>query len=171
MGVTMIRRLSLILLLAAALALSAAAPAPAMTPEAAGTYYLASVCPINPALDRVDQTLFRGHATVRPRQLHGRRLRQVRRALAILQRAELRSVNRLSNPPSEWPDAASTAAVASAAFADNNVAKIITRLRHSAGRRFVRIWNHQFEPQAERASKYSALARQSLGLPPPPQGC
>jgi hypothetical protein len=76
----------------------AAAPN-AMSQEYAGCYYLAQICPTNPAGDAVYRAVFRGKKVFRAKQMHGKRLRQTRRALAKYGRLEYAGGRELLNPP------------------------------------------------------------------------
>ena len=70
-----------------------------MSQEYAGRYYLAQICPTNPAGDAVYRAAFRGKKVFRAKQMHGKRLRQTRRALAKYGRLEYAGGRELLNPP------------------------------------------------------------------------
>jgi uncharacterized membrane protein YdfJ with MMPL/SSD domain len=165
------RRLLAIIVVAFAVTLSTLAPASAMSNNYAGSYYLNSVCPSNPALDAVYRAIFHGKNVVRPKNMHGKRLRRTRRALLRYERVESAGGRYLLNPPSAWPTSDSAQATKNMGLAMVRQSQIVDHLRRVAGRRFIRQAVNWFEPQVNTLRDRSSVARDSLNLPPGPQGC
>ena len=153
-----------------ALVLSAAPTASAetvpMTAEQAQAYYIAKICAPNPAIDRLNRAVFRGHPNVRARQMHGKRLRQVRAAIANLRRVELPAGNALVTPTAPWPSpetALATGNVGRAIVADT---RVLAALATRAGRRFLRYWNNVVVPHSRLIGRLDVAASKVLNLPP-----
>jgi hypothetical protein len=143
-----------------------------MTIDEAGNYYLTYVCPHNAAWDHFDQVLFRGHKRVYARELHGRHLRKVRKALTRLRNAAFNEGRAWLNPPSEWPNAESASATGQMARNDLRESQLETVLRTKEGRGFVRYWNYRFVPVVNGFDQSLAYtARAALNLPAPGSGC
>ena len=165
------RRLLAIIVVAFALTLSTLAPASAMSNDYAGRYYLNSVCPTNPALNAVYQAIFHGKNVIRPKNMHGKRLRRTRRALLRYERLESAGGHYLLNPPSAWPTPESAQATNNMGLAMVRQSQIVDHLRKVAGKRWIHQANTWFDPQVTTLGNRSSTARDSLNLPPGPQGC
>ncbi len=150
---------------------AASASASAMSDDYAGRYYLAHMCPGNTAWQRLERVMFKGKSTVTAKQMHGKRLRQTRRALSNFQRVEYNGGRALLNPPLDWPTtdiANATKAVGLATVHDSNLAG---RLRIRKGQRFINYWNNVFMPAVDDGTDKSSTARALLDLPPVGGGC
>ncbi len=167
----MIRRTFLVLVVSLALGLSISGSATAMSMTSAGRYYLNSICPTNTAQAAVYRVMFRGKNVVRAKQMHGKRLRQTRRALLTLERREYNAGRRLLNPPSAWPSLEARRAARNMGTASVRQSRIISSLRGRSGRSFTTYWNNYYSPQETRLANLSRTARAYLDLPPNGQGC
>ncbi len=154
------RRVIAAVLLVFALALSTAAPASAFTVEQAQAFFLAQVCAPNAAIDQLNNAVFRGNQAFRPRKMHGKRLRQTRRALVRLARIERAVGLRLIDPPSSWPSPESAAATDALGRALVIDARILNKLR-AQGRCPLR----QVLEQRDAAAQRCHLARPRGGRP------
>jgi hypothetical protein len=165
------QRVLAIVVLVLGLALSTEAPASALTVDEAVTHYLAQVCPQNPAIDAVNRAVFRGKHTFRARQMHGKRLRQSRRALRRLQRIEILGGNHLLSPPSAWPTPEVAQAMTAVGHALVTDGRMIVQLRKRAGRRFVRYWNTVWIPHEDVLFSLYDAADAALGVPKEQLAC
>jgi len=168
----MYRKIFATVVLSVALAFSALPPASAMTMDTAGTYFLNSVCPGRAKVVALNRAVFRNKANFTGKQMHGKRLRQARRAITAVKAAELNAVRRLRNPPSAWP---SDEVATNAARVANTLAResiVLSNLRSRAGKRFKNYWVKVFIPANQAFASASRTARASLGLPTgPAAGC
>ena len=145
-GEIMSRRFLAVAIVAIALAFSALPPASAMTTDYARQYFLNSVCPGRAKAVALNQAVFRGKSNFTGKQMHGKRLRQARRAVTAMRTAEANAAMWLRNPPSEWPSQDAAAAIAKAANALARETVVLGNLRTKAGKRFRSFWNNRFHP-------------------------
>src|ERR1700712_541147 len=123
-------------ILAIALAFSALPPASAaMTPDQSRTYFLNSVCPGRAKAIALNNAVFHKNANFKAKKLHGKRLRQIRRAITAMKTAESNAVTRLRNPPSTWPSDPATTDVARVANTLAHEAVVLGNMRPKAGKR------------------------------------
>ena len=142
-----------------------------MTSDQAGQYFLSAVCPGRAKAQALDRPVFHGHSYFTGKQMHGKRLRKVRRALKAFRSAEGYGARQLQNPPSAWPSDAA-ADVARTANALTHETAVIAKLRKKSGKRFLRFWNNTFIPANGVFASASQDARGDLGLPTDPRaGC
>jgi hypothetical protein len=155
-----------------ALAFSALPPAAAMSPDYAGRYFLNSVCPGRAKAQALNSAVFHGKNNFTGKQMHGKRLRQARRALAAFKRAEYNGARWLQSPPSAWPSDNATTAVDRVARALAKEVIVVANLRQTKGKQFKRFWLNRFIPANQAFASASKSARASLALPTGPrQGC
>jgi len=160
------RRVIAAVLLVFALAFTTAAPASAFTVEQAQAFFLTQVCAPNNAIDQLNNAVFRGNPNFRPRKMHGKRLRQTRRALVRLARIERAVGLRLIAPPSSWPTPESAAATDALGRAFVIDGRILNKLRARAGVRFVRYWNNVMLPHNDLLIDLEVSAGNALGVAP-----
>ncbi|HET7066929.1 MAG TPA: hypothetical protein VFI21_04955 [Nocardioides sp.] len=151
---------------------SAAAGAGEMSQTHAGNYYLNSVCPEYPAINRLDRALpTNSHGYWRTKDLTPRVFRRVKSASRNLSDVYFDAARRMYNPPKNWPSYVVTP-VNKAAKLTRRSSNVTNDLGHAyTPRGFTRIWNNRFAPLWKPMHNVGNTIRAKLDLPPSPKGC